>query len=106
AHLQPPQGFAIALGRGHAEISQLALLCITPLLMPDDGHRHAMKAREPTHDRRVVGGTPVAVDVDKALDEPFDKIQRVRPLGMSRQLPPFESRGSGYVFLIRRHYFS
>src|SRR5438067_7488467 len=37
-------------------------------------------------DRRVVRARPVAVQLDEVLQQPGDVVERVRPLGVSREL--------------------
>ena len=54
--------------------------------MPDERHGPAVELPEPGHDRAVVETAPVAVQLDPVLEDLVDVVERVRAIGMSRQL--------------------
>src|SRR5438094_9833023 len=54
--------------------------------MDDQGDRAAVEAAKARDERLVVRAATVAVQLDEVLQHPVDIVQRVRPVGMARQL--------------------
>jgi hypothetical protein len=77
---------AVALGMRHAEVAVRPLLDVAPLLVADEHDRLALEPPEPRHDRGVVGPYLVAVQLDPVREQSLDVIERVRPVGVARQL--------------------
>jgi len=84
--LHDPHGLSVALWIGHAEVPLRPLLDVASLLVADQGDRPAVEAAEAGDERLVVCAPAVAVELDEVLQHPFDVVQRVRPVGMARQL--------------------
>ena len=49
-----------------------------------------MKTRKAANDCRIISVTPVTVDFGEVFEDSLDEIKRVGPLGMPRELNPFE----------------
>src|SRR5262245_10723665 len=82
--LHQPQGLAVALGLGHAEIAENLLLGVAPLLVADHHAGLAVEAREPADNGGVVGEAAVAVQLLEAGEEIADVVERVRALRVAR----------------------
>ena len=80
------QRLAIAFGLGHAQVAENFLLGVAALLLADD---HDGALFEPAHagdDGVVVGEEAVAVDLVEIGEQALDVVERMRALGMARQL--------------------
>ena len=62
------------------------LLGVPSLLLRNHQHRAAFKGAESGDDRWIVGETAITMDLVEIGDEAPDVVERVRPLGMARQL--------------------
>src|SRR6186997_836158 len=80
----------VALGVRHPEVSARSLVDVAPLLLADDHDRLAAETPEAGDERRVLGASPVAVQLDKVLEESLDVVEGVRALRVARQVdgPP------------------
>src|SRR5687768_10465206 len=60
-----------------------------------------MKASEATNDRRIFSKPLIAVQLDEIFEEPLNQIQRVRTIGVARELHALErsSRFGGFLRL-------
>src|SRR2546422_5789215 len=76
----------VALGIGHPEVPLRALLDVASFLVADEHDRPTVEAADPADDRRVVRAGPIAVQLDEVIEQPFDIVERVRPLGMAGEL--------------------
>ena len=77
----------VALGIRHAELPVER----APSRRGPSGARSATTVRpssraEPRDERAVIGAAAVAVQLDPVVDQPRDVVQRVRPVGMAREL--------------------
>src|SRR4029077_4054855 len=81
-----PQRFAIALRLRLAEIAHQSLLGVAAFLVTHHRHRPTVKFGQPRDDGFVVAVSAIAVQLDKIGEQQSDKIQRVRPLRMPRDL--------------------
>ena len=54
--------------------------------MADERNRAAAEAADAGDERPVVRPPPVAVQLDEVVQQPLDVVERVRPLGMAREL--------------------
>ena len=84
--LHEAQGLSITLGFAHAEVAQAPLACIATFLLPHHHAGGAIEAREPADDAQVVGKVAVSVQFDEVSEDVADVVQRVRALGMPRNL--------------------
>jgi hypothetical protein len=84
--LHDPQGLAVALGIGLAEVPFDAGPGRPALLVPDDGRGPALVEGQPGDDRRVVGEPPVPVHLHEVLEEEGDVVQGVRAFGVAGDL--------------------
>src|SRR5882762_4701759 len=80
------QGFAIAFRLGLTEIAYQALLGIAPFLVPYNRNRPPVEFSQSRDNRFIVAVAAVAVHLEKIGEQQPDKIQRVRPLRMPRNL--------------------
>ena len=84
--LHRAQGLAIAFGLGHAPVAENFLLGVAALLLAD---HHDGALFEPAHAGDhgvVVGEETVAVDLVEIGEQALDVIERMRTLGVARQL--------------------
>src|SRR5205085_11016813 len=56
------------------------------LLVPDERDRPPVEAAETRHDRGVVRPAAVAVQLDEVVQEALHVVERVRPVGVPREL--------------------
>jgi hypothetical protein len=70
--------------------------------MADDGDRQSVKTREPADNRCVVRISAVAMNFREVFEQPLDEIQRVRTVGVARELDSFK-RGRARVFRVVCH---
>src|SRR3954463_12501939 len=84
--LHQPQGLAIALGLGHAEVAGDLLLRVAAFLMADHHARLAVEAGEAADYGGVVGESSVAVQLFPVREERLHIVERVRALRMARNL--------------------
>ena len=82
--LHHPHRLAIALGPRVAEVAVDLLLGVAALLMADDQDRLAFEAREPAHDRPIVGKSPIAMQFGEFGAQAFDVVEHVRPVRVAR----------------------
>ena len=54
--------------------------------MADEADGAAVEAADPGDHRRVVGARAVAVELDPVLEDHVDVVERIRAVGMARQL--------------------
>src|SRR6266850_1096534 len=69
-----------------AKIPDQALFRVAPLLMADDRHRAPVEFSQAGNNGFVVSVAAVPVQFDKICEEQIDKVQRVRPLLVPRDL--------------------
>ena len=84
--LHHPHRLPVALRIGHAEVPLRALLEVAALLVADEGDRAAAEAADAGYERLVVRPPAVAVQLDEVVQQPLDVVERVRPVGMAREL--------------------
>src|SRR5438067_1932235 len=84
--------FAIALRLGHAEVSVTTLFRVATLLMTNDDDRQTMKARKTANDCRILSEPLVTMKLDKVFKQPFNQIERVRPISMPCEQHTLERR--------------
>ena len=96
------QGLAIAFRAGHAEVAREFFLGIVPLLMADDHHRLAVKARQSADDGPVIGKAAIAVQLLEIRKDQAQVIERIRPLRMPCHLGRLPRRQVGVDFLGQR----
>ncbi len=84
--LHDPHRLVVALGIRHPELAVEPLLDVASLLVADERDRAAVDLAETGDERAVVRAAAVAVELDPVVDEPLDVVERVRPLGMAREL--------------------
>ena len=77
---------AVALGPGHAEVAVRALRQVAALLVADERHRPAVVGGDAGHDRRVVAGRAVAVQLVGVAEQALRVVERVRPVLVPRVL--------------------
>ena len=81
-----PKRLAIALRVGRAEVTQNVFFGIVPFLRADHDDLVIAQPRQTADDGPIVGIKPVAVQFGKIGERRLQVIQRVRTLGMPRQL--------------------
>src|SRR6185503_19609172 len=88
--LHHPHPLAVALGVRHAEVSPRPFVDVSSLLLADDRDRLAAEAAQSGDERRILGASPVTVQLHEVLKETLDVVEGVRTLGMTRQVdgPP------------------
>src|SRR2546423_859502 len=64
-------------------------------LLADDGRGVAVITREAADDGRVIRVTPVALQLDELLEQPFYEVERVGAFRVARQLDALERRQRG-----------
>ena len=84
--LHQPQGFAIAFGIGHAEISLHPLLEVLSFFMTDDADGPAPERGKSADDGLVVSEGAIAVEFDKVFTHVLHIVQDRRALGMAGDL--------------------
>eukprot|EP00042_Codosiga_hollandica_P001261 m.925518 g.925518 ORF g.925518 m.925518 type:complete len:419 (-) comp132159_c0_seq1:150-1406(-) len=85
-HLHQAQCLAIALGAGHAEVAQRALLGVAAALVADDHAGLAVEARNAANDGRVIREMAVAVQFLELGEDFRAVVQRLRPLRVAGDL--------------------
>ena len=73
----------MALRAGHAEIPENFGLGVTSLLLADEHHSPAAKAREAAHDGMIVGKGAVTVELVKFIENLVHVIEGIRPQRMT-----------------------
>jgi hypothetical protein len=79
-------GLAIALRLSHSKIVLEARLRIAALLMADDDDRSPTETRKAAKDGIVIHELAIARELDEFVEQPRDIIEKVRPVGMTRDL--------------------
>src|SRR5204863_2936233 len=80
------QRLAVALGVHHAPVPGHPLLHAAPLLVAEKDSRTAVPGADAAHERRVVSGQPVSVELDEVGGEAANVVERVRTLRMAGEL--------------------
>ena len=78
--LHRPHRLPVALGIGHAEVADGALLQVAALLVAHEGDRPPVERADAGDDRVVVQPAAVAVELEPVVEDPLDVVQRVRAL--------------------------
>ncbi len=80
------ESLPVALGFRHAEIAVQLGLRVAAFLLPDDHDGPSLEEGEAADNRGIVGEGAVAVKLAEIRKEALDVIERVRALGMAREL--------------------
>ena len=70
-------------------------LGVTAFLVTDDHYRLTLKSRQPANDGMIIGKTPVAMKLFEIGKQMLDIIERIRTLGMPRDLRNLPRRKLG-----------
>ena len=84
--LEDSDRLQVALRIGHAELALEALLDVAALLVTDQCDRSAVERAETRDQGSVVRPAAVAVQLDPIGQDPRDVVERVRTVGVPRQL--------------------
>ena len=74
------QCLAITLRMGTPEVARLALGEVLPLLVADKHHLEVVEMGQPRDDRRIIAKRPVAMQLEKLLEDQIEIIASLRPL--------------------------
>ena len=80
--LVEPARFAIPFGLRLSKVTCRFLFRRAPFLMPDDDDAASVEARQTADDRRIIGKSPIAVQLLPIGEQMLDIIERVRPIRM------------------------
>ena len=78
-----------------AKVASNFLLCIPPLLRPNNHHALVSQTSKAAHHRPIVGKQPIAAQLQKSMKHRPQIIQSKGSFGMSRQLHPLNRRQIG-----------
>jgi hypothetical protein len=79
-HFHQPDGFAITLGHGHAEVVLDAAFDVSTLFVAEHEHRAAAEFTDTADDSFVVGEVTVPGERCEIFDQRADELEAMRPL--------------------------
>ena len=77
---------AVPLRIGHAEVPIRPLLDVASLLVADEHDGTPVELPEPGDERRVVGATAIAVELEEVVEDPLDVVEGVRTIDVASEL--------------------